>query len=143
MTKQKEKKVKSVLIYTFYGQKQDKLVLTQKKYNKTGFVWSIPNVEVKEDETVIDAAVGFMKLCSLNFIPMENQDEVNIPCFVNPKESDNCVCTVYGSVDNHLSDLDSGLFIVDKEEALRILEEENVDIVTYYLLLMFIAGCMK
>lgn len=143
MAKQKEKKAKSVLIYAFYGEKQDKLVLTNKSYDDLGFVYTVPKVEVKENESVIDAVVRFMKVYDLNFVPMENQDEVNIPCFVNPKESSNCVCTVYGLVSNRLYDLDQGLLTVDDEEALRILEEENVDIATYYLLLMFIAGCMK
>lgn len=147
MEKDKQSKAKSVLIYAFYGEKQDELLLTNKSYKNIeedcSEVYTVPKVEIKENESAIDAVTRFMKTYDLNFVPMEDQDEVNIPCYIDPNLSNDCVCTVYGSVDNRLYDLESGLLTVDEEGALHILEEENVDIATYYLLLMFVAGCMK
>lgn len=143
MAKQKEKKAKSVLIYAFYGNEKDELVIETKWYPDMGeIVYGVPRVEIKDNETSIEAAMRWCKDRNLDFVPMKEQGDVNISCFIDPWVSDECISTVYGIINRPFND---GITysLIDKQEACEVLKKQNMDIATYYLLLMFIAGCMK
>ena len=144
MTKQnKEKKAKSVLIYAFYGDQKDELVIETKWYPDIGkIIYGVPRVETNDDETPIEAAMRWCKDRNLDFVPMKEQDNVNVPCFIDPWTSDECISTVYGIIKRPFNDGVS-YSLIDKQEAYEVLKKQNVDIATYYLLLMFIAGCIK
>ena len=80
---------------------------------------------------------------------MGDQEVFNRPCFSSAGMTDETVSTIYGIATGEISadglgdDEDLEVCIVDVEEASRILAEEKLGIRTYYLLMLFIAGCKE
>lgn len=139
----------AVLIYAYYGEKRDRLVLIrQYRYPVGDYIYELPAGLVDDGETVIETAIREMKEeTGLDFEPIPDQEVFNRPCFSSAGMTDETVSTVYGVATGDISedglgdDEDLEVCIVDEEEAIRILIEEKLGVRTYYLLMMFIAGC--
>lgn len=143
-----EPKADAVLMYAYYGEKRDKLVLIRQfRYPVNDYIYELPAGLVDEGETVVEAAIREMKEeTGLDFKPCDDMSGLNRPCFSSTGMTDECVSTVYGIATGEidLSKLEANedltVQIVDVDEAVRILAEEKLGIRTYYLLLLFIAG---
>ena len=143
-----EPKADAVLMYAYYGEKRDKLVLIKQfRYPVNDYIYELPAGLVDEGETVVEAATREMKEeTGLDFKPCDDMAGLNRPCFSSAGMTDESVSTVYGiaSGEIDLSKLEANedltVQIVDVDEAVRILAEEKLGIRTYYLLLLFIAG---
>lgn len=144
-----EVKPDAVLIYAYYGEKRDKLVLIrQYRYPVGDYIYELPAGLVDDGENVVETAIREMKEeTGLDFEPIPDQEVFNRSCFSSAGMTDETVSTVYGVATGDISedglgdDEDLEVCIVDEEEAIRILIEEKLGVRTYYLLMMFIAGC--
>ena len=80
----------------------------------------------------------------LTFTPAEFDDFLSRPHFSSAGMTDETICTVYGistgmpNLDHLEPNEDLSVELVDKNEAKRILREENLSVKAYYLLLHFI-----
>lgn len=141
----------AVLIYAYYEEKKDKLVLVrQYRYPVGDYIYELPAGLVDDGESVIEAGIREMKEeTGLDFEPMADQEVFNRPCFSSAGMTDETVSTVYGIATGKIcadglgDDEDLEVCIVDAEEASRILAEEKLGIRTYYLLMLFIAECKE
>ncbi len=135
-----------VIIYSLYGEKQDRVVLVrQYRYTIDDYIYEFPAGLVEPGEDYHDAAVREMKEetgLTLHPIPVDNF--LAKPYYTTIGMTDECCATVYGYADGEVSQ--SGLedteelevVLADRTEVQRILKEERVAIMCAYMLMHFL-----
>lgn len=137
----KELRPDAVAIFSFYGEKFDKVVLVkQYRYAIGDYIYEFPAGLVDDNEDIHTTAIREMKEeTGLEFVPYDGGDDER-PFFSSVGMTDECCSTVYGyakgtpSVNNQERSEEIEIVIADEKEVKRILKEENVCMKTAYQL---------
>lgn len=135
-----------VIMYSLYGEKQDKVVLIrQYRYAIDDYIYEFPAGLVEPDENYREAAVREMKEeTGLTFTPLDADLAYEKPGFTTVGLTDESCATVFGvsvgevSIDMLEDNEEIEVVLADRNEAKRILKEENVAIMCSYMLMHFI-----
>lgn len=135
-----------VIIYSLYGENQDKVVLVrQYRYSIDDYIYEFPAGLVEEDEDYREAAVREMKEeTGLEFQPMDVNPAYEKPAFTTIGMTDESCAAVFGISkgeisQEYLEDTEEiEVVLADREEVRRILKEENVAIMCSYMLMHFL-----
>ena len=135
-----------VIIYSLYGEKQDKVVLVrQYRYSIDDYIYEFPAGLVEENEDYKVAAIREMKEeTGLEFRPMKVHPAYEKPAFTSIGMSDESCSAVFGISTGHISkeyleDTEEiEVILADREEVKRILKEEHVAIMCSYMLMHFL-----
>lgn len=135
-----------VIIYSLYGENQDKVVLVrQYRYSIDDYIYEFPAGLVEEDEDFKEAAVREMKEeTGLDFSPLSVDEAYEKPWFTTIGMTDESCATVFGNSFGEpslelLEDTEEiEVVLADREEVKRILREENVAIMCAYMLMHFL-----
>lgn len=135
-----------VVIYSLYGEAQDKVVLIrQYRYSIDDYVYEFPAGLVEKGEDYRKTAVREMKEeTGLVFSPLAVSRAYEKPAFTTIGLTDECCATVFGVSEGEISkeyqeDTEEiEVVLADREEAKRILREENTAIMCSYMLMHFI-----
>ena len=136
-----------VIIYSLYGEKKDKVVLVrQYRYAIDDYIYEFPAGLVEPGEDFKEAGIRELKEeTGLTLTPVSVDPAYERPYFTTIGMTDESCATVFGyaagEVSNEGLEDSEALEIVlaDKEEVKRILKEENVAIMTAYMLMHFVA----
>lgn len=135
-----------VIIYSLYGEKQDKVVLVrQYRYPIDDYIYELPAGLVEAGEDMENAAVREMyEETGLTFTPLHVPEAYTKARFSSIGMTDESCGTVYGfssgtptNIHQEASE-DIEIVLADREECQRILKEENVCIRCAYMLMHFI-----
>ena len=114
-------------------------------YPLNDYIYELPAGLIDPGESIKETAIREMKEeTGLTFTPAEFDDFLSRPHFSSAGMTDETNCTVYGistgmpNLDHLEPNEDLSVELVDKNEAKRILREENLSVKAYYLLLHFI-----
>ena len=132
-----------VIIYSLYGEKKDKVVLVrQYRYAIDDYIYEFPAGLVEPGEDFKEAGIRELKEeTGLTQTPVSADTAYERPYFTTIGMTDESCATVFGyaagEVSNEGLEDSEALEIVlaDKEEVKRILKEENVAIMTAYMLM--------
>lgn len=135
-----------VVIYSLYGEAQDKIVLIrQYRYSIDNYVYEFPAGLVEKGEDYRECAVREMREeTGLTFSPLPVHKAYEKPAFTTVGLTDECCATVFGVSSGEVSaefqeDTEEiEVVLADREEAKRILKEENTAIMCAYMLMHFI-----
>lgn len=135
-----------VVIYSLYGEKQDKVVLIrQYRYAINGFVYEFPAGLVEKQEAYKEAAIREMKEeTGLTFTPITVNEAYEKPAFTTVGMTDESCSIVFGTSLGEITkefqeDTEEiEVVLADREEVKRILKEEKVAIMCSYMLMHFI-----
>lgn len=135
-----------VIIYSLYGEKQDKVVLVrQYRYSIDDYIYEFPAGLVEENENYKEAAIREMKEeTGLEFCPINVHPAYEKPAFTSIGMTDESCSAVFGistgSVSqDYLEDTEEiEVVLADREEVKRILKEEHVAIMCSYMLMHFL-----
>lgn len=135
-----------VVIYSLFGEKADHLIMVRQfRYPLNDYIYELPAGLINPGESIKETAIREMKEeTGLTFTPAEFDDFLSRPHFSSAGMTDETNCTVYGistgipNLDHLEPNEDLSVELVDKNEAKRILREENLSVKAYYLLLHFI-----
>lgn len=135
-----------VIIYSLYGEKQDKVVLVrQYRYSIDDYIYEFPAGLVEENEDYKEAAIREMKEeTGLEFSPIKVHPAYEKPAFTSIGMTDESCSAVFGistgSVSqDYLEDTEEiEVVLADREEVKRILKEEHVAIMCSYMLMHFL-----
>ena len=135
-----------VIIYSIYGEKRDKVVLVrQYRYTLGDYIYEFPAGLVEPGEEFHEAAVREMhEETGLTFHPLKVDPCYEKPFFTTIGLTDEACSAVYGWCEGEISRkyLEESevieVVLADREEAKRILKEENVAIMCSYHLMHFI-----
>ena len=135
-----------VVIYSLFGEKADHLIMVRQfRYPLNDYIYELPAGLIDPGESIKETAIREMKEeTGLTFTPAEFDDFLSRPHFSSAGMTDETNCTVYGistgmpNLDHLEPNEDLSVELVDKNEAKRILREENLSVKAYYLLLHFI-----
>lgn len=135
-----------VVIYSLYGEKQDKVVLIrQYRYPLGGYVYELPAGLVDEGENYHMAAVRELREeTGLSLRPLVVDEIYEKPYFTTIGMTDESCATVYGYASGEITQkyLEAGeeieVVLADREEVRRILREEQVALICAYCMLHFI-----
>lgn len=135
-----------VVIYSLYGERQDKVVLIrQYRYPLGGYVYELPAGLVDEGENYHMAAVRELKEeTGLSLRPLVVDEIYEKPYFTTIGMTDESCATVYGYASGKITQkyLEAGeeieVVLADREEVRRILREEQVALICAYCMLHFI-----
>lgn len=135
-----------VIIYSLYGEKQDKVVLVkQYRYPIDDYIYEFPAGLVEPSEDMQDAAVREMyEETGLTLSPLTVPDGYGKPCFTTIGMTDESCGTVFGyasgtPTNSHQeASEDIQIVLADREECKRILKEEHIAIKCAYMLMHFI-----
>lgn len=135
-----------VIIYSLYGEKQDKVVLVrQYRYSIDDYIYEFPAGLVEENEDYKEAAIREMKEePGLEFCPIKVHPAYEKPAFTSIGMTDESCSAVFGistgSVSqDYLEDTEEiEVVLADREEVKRILKEEHVAIMCSYMLMHFL-----
>ena len=135
-----------VIIYSLYGENQDKVVLIrQYRYSIDDYIYEFPAGLVEENEDYRKAAVREMKEeTGLEFQPMDVNPAYEKPAFTTIGMTDESCAAVFGISkgeisQEYLEDTEEiEVVLADREEVRRILKEENVAIMCSYMLMHFL-----
>ena len=136
-----------VILYGVYGDAKDRVVLIrQYRYPLGDYVYEFPAGLVEEGEEMAAAGIREMyEETGLTFTPVD-AGSYSRPFFTTIGMTDESCGTVFGycsgeptSVHEEASD-EIQVILADREEARRILREENVAIMCAYMLMHFIAS---
>ena len=142
-----ENKPDGVILYGVYGEQKDKVVLIrQYRYPLGGYVYEFPAGLVEDGEDMMQAGIREMyEETGLTFVPKDG-GPYSRPFFTTIGMTDESCGTVFGycsglptSIHEEASE-DIQVILADREEARRILREENVAIMCAYMLMHFIAS---
>ena len=135
-----------VIIYSLYGEKQDKVVLVkQYRYPIDDYIYELPAGLVEPDEDMVNAATREMfEETGLTFTPLTVPEGYTKARYSSIGMTDESCGTVYGyasgtPTNSHQeASEDIQIVLADREECRRILKEENVCIRCAYMLMHFI-----
>ena len=136
-----------VILYGVYGDAKDRVVLIrQYRYPLGDYVYEFPAGLVEEGEEMAAAGIREMyEETGLTFTPVD-AGSYSRPFFTTIGMTDESCGTVFGycsgeptSVHEEASE-EIQVILADREEARRILREENVAIMCAYMLIHFIAS---
>ena len=135
-----------VVIYSLYGEKQDKVVLIrQYRYTIDDFVYEFPAGLVEAGESYRKTAIREMKEeTGLEFIPLELNEAYEKPAFTTVGMTDESCATVFGISTGEISkefqedSEEIEVVLADRDEVRRILKEEKVAIMCSYMLMHFL-----
>ena len=136
-----------VILYGVYGEAKDRVVLIrQYRYPIDAYVYEFPAGLVEPGEDLMEAGIREMfEETGLNMIP-KAAGACSRPFFTTVGMTDESCGMVFGycsglptSIHEEASE-DIQLILADREEARRILREENVAIMCAYMLMHFIAS---
>ena len=132
----RKNKPDGVIIYSIYGENHDKVVLIrQYRYTLGDYIYEFPAGLVEPDENYHEGAVREM---------YEETEAYQKPYFTTVGMTDESCATVYGYASGQISSKaqeateEIEVVLADKEEVKRILQEENVAIMTAYMLMHFL-----
>ena len=142
----KENKPDAVIIFALYGEEKDKVVMIrQYRYPIGDYIYEMPAGLVDEGETYRESATRELKEeTGLDFKPLNVNEIYERPFFSSVGMTDESCSMVYGYATGEveLSGLGDGeeieVVFVDRNEAKRILKEENVSVKCAYQLMHFI-----
>lgn len=143
----RENKPDGVILYGVYGEAKDRVVLIrQYRYPLGDYVYEFPAGLVEEGEEMAAAGIREMyEETGLTFTPVD-AGIYSRPFFTTIGMTDESCGTVFGycsgeptSVHEEASE-EIQVILADREEARRILREENVAIMCAYMLMHFIAS---
>ena len=143
----RENKPDGVILYGVYGEAKDRVVLIrQYRYPLGDYVYEFPAGLVEEGEEMAAAGIREMyEETGLTFTPVD-AGSYSRPFFTTIGMTDESCGTVFGycsgeptSVHEEASE-EIQVILADREEARRILREENVAIMCAYMLMHFIAS---
>lgn len=135
-----------VIMYSLYGEKQDKVVLIrQYRYSIDDYIYEFPAGLVEAEEDYKEAAVREMKEeTGLDFCPPPVDSAFEKPGFTTVGMTDESCATVFGISSGEVSQElledteEIEVVLADREEVKRILREENVAIMCSYMLMHFL-----
>lgn len=135
-----------VIIYSLYGENQDKVVLIrQYRYSIDDYIYEFPAGLVDKGENFAQAAVRELKEeTGLILDPIPVSEEYEKPYFTTIGMTDESCATVYGYASGTMSrkyqeeSEEIEVVLADKEEVRRILKEERVAIVCSYMLMHYL-----
>ncbi len=135
-----------VIIYSVYGEKQEKVVLIrQYRYAIDDYIYEFPAGLVEQGEEFHVAAIREMKEeTGLDLHPITVDPCYEKPYFTTIGMTDESCATVYGTVTGTISkegqedSEEIEVVIADRAEVARILREENVAIMCAYMLMHFL-----
>lgn len=144
--KTKENHPDGVIIYSLYGEMQDKVVLIrQYRYTIDDYVYEFPAGLVEPGEDYREAAKREMKEeTGLDFSPIPVNEAYEKPGFTTVGMTDESCATVFGISTGEMSleyledSEELEVVIADREEVKRILKEEKVAIMCSYMLMHFL-----
>ena len=135
-----------VIIYSLYGEEQDRVVLVrQYRYSIDGYIYEFPAGLVEQGEDFREAGVREMKEeTGLTFTPLEVNPAYEKPAFTTIGLTDESCGIVFGTAKGKVSrefleDTEEiEVVLADREEVRRILKEENIAIMCSYMLMHFL-----
>lgn len=135
-----------VIIYSIYGEKHDKVVLIrQYRYTLGDYIYEFPAGLVEPDENYHEGAIREMyEETGLKLDPIPVAEAYQKPYFTTVGMTDESCATVYGYASGEISSKaqedteEIEVVLADREEVKRILKEENVAIMTAYMLMHFL-----
>lgn len=138
--------VKPAAVFMMCTHKQRLVLIRQYRYPVGGYIYELPAGLIDEGESPIDAAKREMKEeTGLDFIPCDTTWNAR-PWLSSPGMTDEACTMVYGkgygepTNSNQESSEDIQVVLVDAQQAVRILNEETVDVraafamITYFKL---------
>lgn len=135
-----------VIIYSIYGENHDKVVLIrQYRYTLGDYIYEFPAGLVEPDENYHESAIRELyEETGLTLSPVQVPDAYQKPYFTTVGMTDESCATVYGYASGEISSKaqedteEIEVVLADREEVKRILREENVAIMTAYMLMHFL-----
>lgn len=135
-----------VIIYSLYGEKQDRVVLIrQYRCPLDGYIYEFPAGLVDPGETFKEAGIRELKEeTGLDFTPADAPEMYCKPFFTTVGMTDESCGTIYGyasgvpSKAGQEENEEIEIVLADKDEVRRILKEENVAIMCAYMLMHFL-----
>ena len=135
-----------VIIYSIYGEKHDREVLIrQYRYTLGDYIYEFPAGLVEPDENYHEGAIREMyEETGLKLDPIPVAEAYQKPYFTTVGMTDESCATVYGYPIGEISSNaqedteEIEVILADREEVKRILKEENVAIMTAYMLMHFL-----
>jgi len=135
-----------VLIYSVYGEKKDRIVLVrQYRYPIDDFIYEFPAGLIEEGEDFKEAGIRELKEeTGLTLAPITPPEGYSRPFFTTIGMTDESCATVYGYASGTPTEEfqeaaeDIRIVLADKSEVRRILKEENIAIMTAYMLMHFL-----
>lgn len=135
-----------VIIYSLYGEKQDRVVLVrQYRYSIDGYLYEFPAGLVEPGEDFREAGIREMKEeTGLTFTPLKVDPAYEKPAFTTIGLTDESCGIVFGTSVGQTSrefqeDTEEiEVVLADREEVRRILKEENIAIMCSYMLMHFL-----
>ena len=143
----RENKPDGVILFGVYGEKKDRVVLVrQYRYPLGDYIYEFPAGLVESGEDMAAAGIREMyEETGLTFTPVD-AGACSRPFFTTIGMTDESCATVFGTCEGvptaaHQEDTEEiRVVLADREEAKRILKEENVAIMCAYMLLHYIAA---
>ncbi|MBS6195795.1 MAG: NUDIX hydrolase [Clostridiales bacterium] len=135
-----------VVIYSLYGEKQDRVVLIrQYRYPLGGYVYELPAGLVDPGENYHRAAIRELKEeTGLDLKPITVDEIYQKPYFTTVGMTDESCGTVYGYASGEISEKymedseEIEVILADRKEVRRILQEENVALICAYMMMHFL-----
>ena len=135
-----------VIIYSIYGEKRDKVVLIrQYRYTIGDYIYEFPAGLVEPGEDFHEGAVRELyEETGLQLTTLKVDEAYEKPYFTTIGMTDESCATVYGYASGEISAAaqedteEIEVVIADREEVKRILKEENVAIMSAYMLMHFL-----
>lgn len=135
-----------VIIYSLYGEKKDRVVLVrQYRYAIDSYIHEFPAGLVEPGEDYKEAGIREMKEeTGLTLSPLQVDPAYEKPYFTTIGMTDESCASVYGYASGQASrdgledSEELEIVLADREEVRRILREENVAIMTAYMLMHFL-----
>lgn len=136
-----------IVIYPVVKEEPDKIVMIrQYRYPVDTWIYELPAGLIDEGETAQQAAVREMREeTGMDFIPYEEGNSgFRRPFYLGAGMTDETSTAVFGFTEGEITkrfqeDTESiEVLIVDKKEAIRILQEENVSLRAAFLLMVFL-----
>lgn len=136
----------SVIIYSLYGEKKDKVVLVrQYRYAIDDYIYEFPAGLVEPGEDYREAGIREMREeTGLTLTPVSVDPAYEKPYFTTIGMTDESCASVYGYASGQVSkegledSEELSIVLADREEVKRILKEEKVAIMTAYMLMHFL-----
>ena len=144
--KTRENKPDGVVIYSLYGENHDKVVLIrQYRFSIDDYIYELPAGLVDPGEDFHTAAIRELhEETGLKFEPIKADPMFERPAYTSVGMSDESCATVFGYATGEVSvkymeeNEEIEVVLADRQEARRIMKEENVAIVCAYQLMHFL-----